>query len=268
MKEDIYSINQSSLHKELIDLQICGVSYCDKTYTITRNKSPICCIEYVESGTGTVIADNMHYHPSCGDSYFLQSGQDQHYYSDAENPWKKYFINLRGRIVNELIEGYQLKNINYFKALDIKNELCEIIEKATDTEKDYTFRIIEILNKIFYKMYLHKKTENKPVSLPMQMREFLDMRITKKFQISELCDFASKSESQVIRLFKSAYKTTPYAYFMDKKVELAKSMLKNTNLTIKQISYNLSFADEYYFSNVFKQKTGVSPTKYRRGCCL
>ena len=41
-------------------------------------------------------------------------------------------------------------------------------------------------------------------------------------------------------------------------------MLLNTNLSVKQIANHLSFADEYYFSNVFKQKVGLSPTAYRK----
>ena len=38
----------------------------------------------------------------------------------------------------------------------------------------------------------------------------------------------------------------------------------NTNLSVKQIAYELSFTDEYYFSNIFKQKVGISPGKYRK----
>ena len=54
-------------------------------------------------------------------------------------------------------------------------------------------------------------------------------------------------------------------YRLDRKIKLAKDMLVNTNLPIKQIASNLCYADEYYFSNVFKQKTGVSPGRYRKG---
>lgn len=53
-------------------------------------------------------------------------------------------------------------------------------------------------------------------------------------------------------------------YHSEKKISLACHMLKNTNLTVRQIAVELSFADEYYFSNLFKKKKGVSPKKYRQ----
>jgi AraC-like DNA-binding protein len=57
---------------------------------------------------------------------------------------------------------------------------------------------------------------------------------------------------------------TPYAYVLGKKLELAKKLLDNTNLTVKQISEKLCFSDEYYFSSLFKNKIGVSPSVYRK----
>ena len=35
-------------------------------------------------------------------------------------------------------------------------------------------------------------------------------------------------------------------------------------LPIRAIAHELSFADEYYFSNVFRRKTGLSPRAYRQ----
>ena len=90
------------------------------------------------------------------------------------------------------------------------------------------------------------------------------MKITEKFKIEELCRYVSRSESQTIRIFKRAYGITPYNYVLEKKISLAKRFLRNTNLSIKQIADKLNFADEYYFSNFFKQKVGKTPTKYRK----
>ena len=98
-----------------------------------------------------------------------------------------------------------------------------------------------------------------------KMKEYLQNHAASKFRMEELCRYISRSESQAIKIYKAAYGITPYAYFLNRKIKLAKDMLSNTNLSEKQIADKLNFADEYYFSNVFKQKTGVSPSKYRKG---
>ena len=72
------------------------------------------------------------------------------------------------------------------------------------------------------------------------------------------------SESQTIRLFKKNFGTTPYTYVLNKKINFAKKLLIDTNLSVKEISTKLCFSDEYYFSNIFKEKVGCSPSQYRR----
>ena len=43
----------------------------------------------------------------------------------------------------------------------------------------------------------------------------------------------------------------------------AKMMLKSTNMTVQQISEELSFANQSFFARYFKHLTGISPTQYR-----
>lgn len=263
MREEIYTITQKSETKDLIRLQICGTTFPDKNYKIERKKSRTACIEYIESGRGTVHINGKTFYPRAGDSYFLQAGKDQYYYSDPSDPWKKHFINLSGRLLESLTEGYGIGDISYFEGLDLSAELTQIIELSKNGN-DVCAEIIVILNEIFLKMHSHVKNAAEPFSIEAEMKDFLNTQITQKFDLSLLCKHVLKSESRTIKLFKNAYGITPYAYVLGKKIDLAKKLLDNTNLTVKQISDKLCFSDEYYFSNLFKNKVGVSPAAYRR----
>lgn len=264
MSEEIYRINQKSETKDLIKFQLCGTTFPDRNYRITRQCSQISCIEYVEEGCGTVHLDGKTFFPKGGDSYFLQAGKAQHYYSDKETPWKKHFINISGKLAENLAEGYGLSNESYFEGLDLSNELSRIIELAKNERDDHTPEFISILNEIFLKMHHHVNRKGGQSDLGAEMKDFLNTQITSPFRIDLLCKHISKSESQTIRLFKDTFGTTPYAYVLDKKVGLAKKLLNDTNLAVKQISEKLCFADEYYFSNLFKKKTGMTPSAYRK----
>jgi AraC-like DNA-binding protein len=244
-------------------LPICGTTHPDKKYSISRPNSSISCIEFVEAGRGTVTIDGKTFSPSAGDSYFLIEGKTQHYFSDEKDPWKKHFINASGRLLRSLAEGYGLTGSYYFKGLDIKSELLEIIELAKG-EGDPTVKIVGILNEIFIKMHDHVKKGTAESGIEAEMKDFLNTKITEKFHIDELCSHISRSESQTIRLFKRAYGITPYTYVLNKRLELGKSLLNNTNLTVKEIADKLCFADEYYFSNLFRSKVGMTPSSYRK----
>ena len=264
MHEEIYRFQQKSQNRDLIRFEMCGITFPDKSYEIKRENSKVNCIEYIEAGTGTVHLDAMTFHPMGGDSYFLQSKKKQHYFSDRNNPWKKYFINFSGRLADSLTEGYGLSNQSHFVGLDIKDELCRIIEIGKQNDSDSTSSLIGILNEILFKMHTHQKNGSEGTGIEYEMKDFLNTQITEKFKIESLCKQVSRSESQTIRIFKNAFGITPYAYLLSKKIDFSKKLLENTNLSVGQIAEKLCFADEYYFSNTFKNKVGIAPSTYRK----
>ncbi|MBQ9713870.1 MAG: helix-turn-helix transcriptional regulator [Clostridia bacterium] len=265
MQEEIYHIYQKGKIKELIQFTICGTTFPDKKYEISRPNSETACIEYIEEGSGTVYLDEKRFFPVAGDSYFLAEGKDQYYFSDREQPWKKHFVNVSGKLLKFLVEGYGLQGISHFKGLSIGEEIKRVIEIVKNSEEDCSLQLIAILNEIFLKMYCHIKEEKEGrQDVAAEMRDFLDTQITSKFCMAELCKYVAKSESQAIRIFKNAYGITPYAYLLNKKMEFAKNLLSSTDLSIKEISEKLCFSDEYYFSNLFKVKTSSSPSAYRK----
>ena len=263
MKEDIYTIYQSESTKDIISFTICGITYPDKTYEIYREKSKTACIEYIEEGKGTVNVNNSSFTPVKGDSYFLRAGEKHHYFSDKTTPWKKYFINLSGTLLDSLTDGYLLKENHHFPGLDTKEELCRIIDLAKDKESDNSNEIISIVNQILLKMHNSLNNLSDTPTTAEKMKNYINAHASEKFKIEDLCKHINRSESQAIRLFKNAYGITPYTYILDKKIHIAQNLLINTNLSIKEIAFKLSFSDEYYFSNVFKSKTRMSPSSFR-----
>ncbi|MBQ8388946.1 MAG: helix-turn-helix transcriptional regulator [Clostridia bacterium] len=264
MNEELYRINQKSETRDLIKFQLCGTTFPDKNYLIRRSLSDVWCIEYVEEGCGVVQVDDETFYPRAGDSYFLHAGKRHFYHSDRDDPWKKHFINFSGKLVDSLVEGYGLSEASYFEGLDLGEELKQIIDIAKRGEMDNTPEIISVLNLIFFKMRASIKKDGKLSGIGAEMKDFLNTQITEKFHIGDLCRHISRSESQTIRLFKKIFGITPYTYVLGKKIGFAKKLLVDTNLTVKEIATKLCFSDEYYFSNIFKAKTGLTPSQYRR----
>ncbi|GIO86952.1 hypothetical protein J25TS5_38840 [Paenibacillus faecis] len=79
-------------------------------------------------------------------------------------------------------------------------------------------------------------------------------------------EIAAKSEISVRhlnRIFKAYYQTTPIAYLQRLRLERACTLLRQTNLSITDISYECGFNDSNYLARQFKKKYGMTPKSFR-----
>ncbi|MEZ0129496.1 helix-turn-helix domain-containing protein, partial [Flavobacterium sp. LBUM151] len=80
--------------------------------------------------------------------------------------------------------------------------------------------------------------------------------------ISQMASKANMSESKFKNLFRKITGLTPNKFFMDNKLLKAKELLETKQLSISQISDQLSFANNSYFALKFKENFGLSPKTF------
>ena len=72
------------------------------------------------------------------------------------------------------------------------------------------------------------------------------------------------SVSNMNRKFRKYFGVSPYQYLMEQKLHTAELLLLHTVKPVKEIAMDLKFADEFYFSNVFRKRRGTPPGIYRK----
>ncbi len=268
MREDIYSFLPDNKKDMEFFIDLAGISYCDETYRISRRNSPIYVFEYILEGRGTVNCDGKTFTAVKGDTYILKKNSNHEYYSHKENPWIKIWFNAKGPLIEALLSLYSLGNISHIKGVDLSPYFYRILNKAKDPLDNGSFTKEASL--IFFEMilFLHENLnsdvmiESEEASL---LKAYLDKHSKEQISLDTLAGLIYRSPSQTIRIFKQAFGVTPYQYLMKQRLDLAKLLLLNTNKSIKEISLDLNFHDEHYFSNYFKNKFSISPQKFRRG---
>ena len=98
-----------------------------------------------------------------------------------------------------------------------------------------------------------------------KVREIIDNNFSlPAFRIEWLCSSVGISHSQLLRLFKDAYGITPVAYLSQKRMEQARELLSETDLSVCSVAYSCGFADEFHFMKCFKKHTGLTALSYRK----
>jgi AraC-like DNA-binding protein len=72
------------------------------------------------------------------------------------------------------------------------------------------------------------------------------------------------SESKLKKDFKSYYGTTIFGYLRDKRLEHAKNLLYNNQLTIYEVANSVGFTNASKFAVAFRNKYGVNPSDTRK----
>ena len=86
---------------------------------------------------------------------------------------------------------------------------------------------------------------------------------SKSFRISDISDKVGISENYLRALFKSEMGISIRDYVIDLRIQTAKTLLKNSNYNISEIASFCGYKDYRQFSEQFKKKTKVSPSKYK-----
>ncbi|WP_214850383.1 helix-turn-helix domain-containing protein [Exiguobacterium sp. s193] len=93
-------------------------------------------------------------------------------------------------------------------------------------------------------------------------KEWLE-QLGDKRPVNELALELGMSVPTFNRLFKERYAETPKAYLNQLRIRTAKEwMLTAPDMTLAQISQKVGLQDEFYFSRLFKKRTGSSPTHF------
>lgn len=91
----------------------------------------------------------------------------------------------------------------------------------------------------------------------------IDADLSGPISLNSLADTLNISSSYLSSLFKKETGQTLTDYINTKRMDLAKHLLKTTQLQIQTVSQHCGIMDVQYFSKVFKRSTGLSPKQYR-----
>ena len=268
MHEDITTFSTTVMPDYPFRIHMAGSSYCDGSYRISRHNSPIYVFEYIEKGCGYLRIDGNEFQAEAGDVYIIPYGSDHEYGSSRKNPWVKHWFNVSGKLVADLLNSYNLNNIYLFKQSPLKdifiNGLKSLKENHTEASSLTGPKIILdiILNLAANIEYLHEKKSISPLGKKLQL--YLENKVfDEPLTIADMCKHIKLSPAQTNRIFKKDFGQTPYQYLLNLKISAAEELLTTSIRPVKEIAFSLGFSDEYYFSNIFKQKNGLAPRNYR-----
>lgn len=91
----------------------------------------------------------------------------------------------------------------------------------------------------------------------------LTERVTEKVDIEALADELGVSSRSLRRSFAQHTGMGPHQYHVELRLALARQLLCNPDLSVKEVAFKSGYLDEHYFSRLFHQKMGMTPSDWK-----
>jgi len=149
------------------------------------------------------------------------------------------------------------------KVFEILDQILHTEKQLTDSEIiiAYLNLLLSELNSAYFK--------NEPIDLVnsnlskfVEFKLMVETNLTEQPSINTIAEKLALTTNSLYRLVKEYSGTSPKDFFTTRLMIEAQRKLRYSNLSVKELAYELGFNDPDYFSRLFKKSTGKSVSEF------
>jgi AraC-like DNA-binding protein len=208
-----------------------------------------------------------------GTVIFLFPGEWHRFKPDSQTGWDEFWVGFKGDIIENIVHQNFIGKENAVLEIGLHETIIQlfltIIEKTKAERTGYQPLVSGIVMYLLGEIHSLTKQqrffgEDMTESIINKARIIFRTNIDQDISMEKIAEELNVSYAWFRKAFKTYTGIAPNQYLLQLKIEKAKMLLLDHSKTIKEIAFGLNFESAFYFSKLFKEKTGVSPELYRK----
>lgn len=265
----IYFHTPSSIARSIFFYIICaGEFFCDGNYRVERETYHSYLIMYIKKGSGVVSAENRTWQVNADDVVILNCHKPHLYYT--KTGWDTLWVHFDGNSSKEFFELINSRTGNVLSLEDsivVPHCLSMILEGYRHNkplpEAVVSCHIHRMLTEILLLASSGAETQTRSINPVLDAITYIHANFHRRVTLKELAESVKVSPYHFSRLFKKETGYSPYEYVIKTRIDHAKVLLKKTDLSVKEIAYEVGFNSESNFINAFHSRLGLTPNEFR-----
>jgi len=149
------------------------------------------------------------------------------------------------------------------KVFEILNQILHAEKYVTDSEiiLAYLNLLLSELNSAYFKNE-PGDIVNANLSKFIEFKLIVETHLTEQPSINTIAEKLALTTNSLYRLVKEYSGTSPKDFFTNRLMIEARRKLRYSNLSVKELAYELGFNDPDYFSRLFKKSTGKNVSDF------
>ncbi len=229
-------------------------------------------LNYITEGEGILETKEGEFEIKEGSVILLRPNLWHRYKPLKEKGWNEHYIGFNGIFARNIFEGYGLASDSPIIHIGYEERILELFQDVFSLirlekpgyQQICSGLVIQILGMLVAVQKNQSSTNNRVETIIQKACLIIRENIDKNITIEEIASDLNVSYSLFRTAFKKYTGLSPIQYHLSLRVQHAVYLLNNTDMTIKEISFSLGFCSIFYFSKVFKEKTGQNPSTIRQ----
>lgn len=97
----------------------------------------------------------------------------------------------------------------------------------------------------------------------LRAKDRMDAASDEEWPVQRLARVSGVSEAHFARSFREAFGIPPHRYLLTRRIEKATGLLRDTDLSITEIAFQIGWSSLGTFGRTFRDVTGKSPAEFR-----
>jgi len=226
---------------------------------------------YISSGEGVFNSGGVTYQVKPGSLMLILPGIKHSYKPLFETGWHEYWVGFKGAYFSGLIEEGRFSPEQVFFEVGMLDSILSIFNLIFDeirTQRPlYQMKACAAILSLIAEVLTRERRKDQPNYYQQTVEKakyLMESNIFGAINLSAISDQLGISTSRLNEIFKTYTSMTPYQYYIHIKIHRAEGLLEQKDIPVKEAAYKMGFDDQYYFSRLFKNKTGVSPSDWKK----
>lgn len=256
----------------LLYLQEIGSLKAERPHVSSRTALSSYLFFYVRSGAGELEYEGKRYRLIQGDCVFIDCRQP-YAHSTKEELWSLGWIHFSGTAMGAIYQKYRERGgrpvFRPGRLSDFEGLHHSLLALAASDDYIRDMRINSGLNDLLVLLMQESWHPAQAANLSFKrrnltpIRDYLDAHFTEKISLDDLAERFFISKFYLTRVFKEQFGVSINTYLLNKRITRAKQLLRFSDQRLEDIGYQCGLGAPHYFSRVFKQVEGITPSEFR-----
>lgn len=229
-------------------------------------------VVYITAGRGYFECERMgSRRVTAGDMMMLFPGVRHAYRPSRETGWHEYWVGFSGEHAYRLWHNRLFSPEEAIHHIGVNQEIIadyeQIVRLCRQQSPGFQVRLGALVLQLLAHIHATETTSKIDAGDSERVgraRAIMQQHLDSGIDVRTIAEEIGLGYSRLLEIFRQYTGLTPYQYFLQLRMHRAKELLQEPRLSVKEVAAHMHFENQYYFSRLFKKKTGLTPSEWRR----